>query len=319
MLQLLLICAFGGSAYAGERFITFNVPKALGTVPLAINSHGDAAGYYYVTSTTSHSFIRHADGTFEKFSPKGAAVSYVFDINKSRVVVGSYYSGDGYVGYLRTPDGKITDLTCEEPLSINDKGAIAGICNGSGFIEDPHGTITIFDPPNSIGTFASAINNNGEIAGVFSDSVKHIDRGFFRDSAGTITVFDPTPGARTGNAVALNDAGTSAGDYFPKGSNIARGFLRTKDGTITTYDTPSTTYDLYPGINFEDSVVGAYYDTNGTYGYLRASDGAIKTFIAPGSDEDTEATGINDKGEIVGFYADTKTHYPAGFILKGLK
>src|SRR5436853_342841 len=53
--------------------------------------------------------------------------------------------------------------------------------------------ITSFDPPGSVGTFPSSINDAGEITGSYrtSDGAAH---GFVRDASGTITSFD-APGS----------------------------------------------------------------------------------------------------------------------------
>src|SRR5437762_14328529 len=63
-------------------------------------------------------------------------------------------------------------------------------------------SITSFDPPGSVKTGASSINNAGEVTGSYTDGV-NIVHGFIGDAGGTFTTFDP-PGGSTNDAVAVN-------------------------------------------------------------------------------------------------------------------
>ena len=58
------------------------------------------------------------------------------------------------------------------PESINEKGEIAGYYSGfvtlnHGFVRNPGGMITVFDPPGSSFTTAFSINDKGAITGIY--------------------------------------------------------------------------------------------------------------------------------------------------------
>jgi len=71
------------------------------------------------------------------------------------------------------------------------------------------------------------------------------------------------------------------------------------------------------GINDIGQVVGNFVDVNGDnvhrHGFLQNSKGDFTTFDVPGSDF-TIAQGINNTGQIVGFYADDDFSFH-GFVL----
>jgi uncharacterized membrane protein len=98
-----------------------------------------------------------------------------FGINNSGEIVGGYLDGHNHgflydIGTYTTIDPPVTVGTVA--LGINNKGAIVGGAyydvngtTGRGFL-DVNGTFTAIDDPfaDSGGTFATGINNKGEIA-----------------------------------------------------------------------------------------------------------------------------------------------------------
>jgi hypothetical protein len=91
-----------------------------------------------------------------------------------------------------------------------------------------------------------------------------------------------------------------------------------EDSSIITFDAPGadTTPNDFNGtvptsINTEGVIAGYYISpTNVLYGFLRAPDGKFTSFEAPGADttpqsfNGTVANGINDLGEVTGYYFD---------------
>src|SRR6266404_2704432 len=67
------------------------------------------------------------------------------------------------------------------------------------------GTITTFDAPGAIHTFAQSINEQGAIAGYYYDA-GFAAHGFVRNGRGTITTFD-VPGALQTFAQSINERG----------------------------------------------------------------------------------------------------------------
>ncbi len=62
--------------------------------------------------------------------------------------------------------------TVPHPISINQAGDITGSYTDSGgvqhgFVRNPYGTLTTFDPPEGGQTTATSINDGGEVAGFY--------------------------------------------------------------------------------------------------------------------------------------------------------
>jgi hypothetical protein len=170
------------------------------------------------------------------------------------------------------------------PGGINDRGEITGEYlkpdGESGLYRDRRGRISSFDVPGAMGTEAIRISNRGQIVGSYSN-----DTPFVNDSAavhGYVTdrgrfVRLDAPGARQTTAVGVNDRGWVVGGY------VERGAPRNADGTFQEY-----------------------------HGYLWKH-GRFRTIDVPGA-PGTELGEINNRGDIIGLYADTRTGEQHGFL-----
>jgi uncharacterized membrane protein len=102
---------------------------------------------------------------------------------------------------------------------------------------------------------------------------------------------------------------------------------KSSDSSILTFDAPGadTTANDFNGtiptsINIEGVIAGYYIDsTNVLHGFLRSPEGKFTNFEAPGADttpqsfNGTVANGINDLGEVTGYYFDV-TGSQHGFV-----
>src|SRR5947207_2693828 len=89
---------------------------------------------------------------------------------------------------------------------------------------------TVIDPPGSVETFVTGIDNNGDIIGSYYE-VSGAEHAFVRAPGGTYMVFaykqkgiDP---------YAINDRGWIAGTYLDQG--VFTGFVRKPNGHIATF------------------------------------------------------------------------------------
>jgi hypothetical protein len=108
---------------------------------------------------------------------------------------------------------------------------------------------------------------------------------------------------------------------------VPAGAALADDSAIITFDAPGadTTANDYNGtfpssINDEGVIAGSVIDTNFVYdGFLRSPDGRFTIFQAPGADttvgsyHGTVSNGINDAGEVTGYYTDA-SGYVHGFL-----
>ncbi len=248
--------------------------------------------------------------TYITFSPQDGTSTYASAINAAGVVAGSYCGDDACDGFVRAADGTITAFEgptlTTVPTSINRKGSIAGSYfddsgDGHGFLRKPDGKLIRFDPSGSTNTVVYTINDGGVITGYYNT------HGFIRAADGTITTFDPSGSVGT-VPTAINAKGDIAGYYWVSGSN-AHGFLRMADGTITSFDVDGAQYTQAFGINEKDAIVGS---GAGTIGFARTPGGKITTF-AQGLPL-TQASGINAKGQVAGFYTFGQAPYGHAYV-----
>jgi hypothetical protein len=211
-----------------------------------INEAGAITGYYYdSTIGGNHGFLRKPDGTFTTFDAPGATCGtgcYSSNgtlpqaINDAGAITGIYQDITNFYlfhGFLRDPHGAFTSFdppgsSYTQPTGINPVGAITGYSGNQGFLRSPHGAISTIDFPPHQGTFPSAINTAGMITGnYFSNNQYH---GFlWRLGYSAPKTFDP-PNSNYTNPFAINSAGAITGNYFVYDQNfnaVVHGFLWT--------------------------------------------------------------------------------------------
>jgi hypothetical protein len=240
-------------------FTTFDVPGAggvgtgpyPGTLASFINPAGTIAGLYTDANYAAHGFVRTSDGTIATFDAPGAG------------------TGTNEGTYVETPDG-----------GINPAGEVTGdYCDAitcHGFVRAPDGTITEFDPPGSTFTYGNGINPAGDVTGNYGDA-NGVVHGFVRDPDGSFISFD-APGAGTASGQGTGGFGINAGGqitgYFLDANNVMHGFVRAPHGT-TTFNAPGAGTQAFQGTepllnNPAGSVTGFYVDANSVYhGFLR--------------------------------------------------
>jgi len=181
------------------------------------------------------------------------------------------------------------------------------------------------------GTYALGINDNGEIVGYFYDSSENV-HGYILGDGNFTQIDDPSANTANGQgtyASGIDNDGTIVGYYF--GADDAfHGFVATPgngsyaSGTIVQLDDPSADNDYFGGtyataINAGANgagpeVVGYYYDDIGmahgfvyTGSFTSIDNSDFTTIDDPnvGASGGTYLTGINDSGEVVGYYIDS--------------
>jgi uncharacterized membrane protein len=193
-----------------------------------------------------------------------------------------------------------------------------------GFVLDD-GRYRAFDSPDpDIGLFPSGINNRGEITGEYLRPDG--ESGLLRDRRGRISSFD-VPGAAGTEAVRINSRGQIVGEYsndtpFVNDSASVRAYV-THRGRVVRLRIPGAELMTAFGINDRGWVVGSYVERgtprnpDGRYteahGYLWKH-GRFQTIDVPGAAL-TELYEINDRGDMVGVYADRGDSEQHGFRL----
>jgi hypothetical protein len=270
--------------------VVFDPPGANYSTATSINSSGEIVGYWYGSFAGYQGYYRDAAGNFTTFfiPTTGEYWTFPYSINDAGSIVGYGKTGSAIYdeGFVRDPGGTITVIDAPGAIetfaeSINQSGFITGAYYdsaslGHGYILSPSGIYTILDVPGASGqgTVGAAINDRGQVAGIYADG-KFL-YGYLRSAGGAYTTFHisgaPTAATETG---AINDVGQVAG-IEQKISGLDTGFIRDNSGNITLFQ--------FPGAG-----------------------------VAAEEDQGTAAVAINASGTVTGYYYDT-SKVPHGFI-----
>jgi hypothetical protein len=219
-------------------------------------------------------------------------------------------------------------------IGINFWGAIAGITRDKndvrhGFVRAPDGNFTIFNHPGAgkgagQGTKVLGLNAQGAVVGLYTDS-NDMDHPYIRNPDGTFTAID-IPHLLGGNAYGINLAGTVVGNYLDLRDYQVNGYhayVRSSGGVITKFDpTGSVNTDIQnSAINDFGVITGDYwvcvadFSSCTIHGFVRASNGTITAFDVTDAGTDglsgqgTFPQGINDAGQVAGYYVDGNDVY----------
>jgi uncharacterized membrane protein len=219
---------------------------------------------------------------------------------------------------------------------INDAGEIVGTFTGTsgthGFLLNAAGYTTL-DPPGSLVAIAEGINTAGQIVGTYYDS--HAFQHGFLLSGGVYTTIDAF-GSST-DLHGISASGQIVGTFYDTKS----GAFLLSGGTFTQLPVAGLMTAAY-GINASGQIVGASYDGRQYRGFLLSgasvttliffdfayrindagdivgdrfllsSDGRL-TGIYPPNEFLTFAEGINNLGQVAGWYLDHSGAYH-GFL-----
>lgn len=248
----------------GGEFISFDAPpkylgtgEGQGTFPANINPWGVIWGEAVDSNGVSHGFLRTPDGRFTMVdaphagdaSGQGTFSEAASCINTAGAVTGTYVDSENIAhGFVRTPDGKITEFD------------VPGAGKGSGQ-----------------GTYSWSINDAGAVTAEYVDA-DGVGHGYVRAPDGSITKFD-VPGAGTGAGQGtigegINTAGVVTGNYID-GSGVNHGFVYAPDGRFTYFDVPGAGKRSGQGTipltnNPADTITGTYLDDEGVlHGFIR--------------------------------------------------
>ena len=180
----------------------------------------------------------------------------------------------------------------------------------------------IIDPLNPTFTQALGINDAGTIAGygnatIFNGFTLTLPSSFTRENF---------PGADGGTQVIgiSNGASPTTVGFYVMGG-VTNGFANTS-GTFTTVDVPTFAFTQLLGINGSGTIAAGYWthDATGATGQIAGTVSGGPSFTSPTftninallpANVNSQATGVNDSGSVVGFFQPTSTTF-TGFLDK---
>jgi len=241
-------------------------------VGITVSASRPASTGVHAASTDDSSAIE----TFTTIDVPGAVSTVALDINNDGVIVGRYAMAGRTHGFLRTPDGEFMTI----------------------------------DFPGSSFTVAASINDeNADIVGQYALPSAPTQRHGFLLKEGVFTSFDP-PGSTFTNALGINERGDIVGRYCTlavcraPGTGDYRGFLL-RDGEFIILDAPDSFETDAFAINNHGKIVGGF--VNAAHGedlFLWRKDEFTALSLPNGKSVSVDKGGINERGDIVGFYCD---------------
>lgn len=273
-------------------------------------------------------------------------------INNAGAIAG--YFGDSVIvpnnGYTVAPPYGNANFTAEnfpgippnltetqtQVTGINNLGNTVGFWvdqNGINYgFTDFGGVLTSVGPSPNAPVFTQflGLNDHDEVAGFSMNALGTTSALLYMGGVFTnITPFAASNATATG----VNNSGTAVGFYTDAGTGDTLGFIH---GVNHGFEFPGSTFTQFLGINNSDLIVGVYQDSAGnnhgfTFNELTSQWQTVDDpFAVPGAGNGTTINGLNDKGQLVGFYVNAagqtigllanpaSTPEPASFLLLGV-
>lgn len=209
-------------------FMPLNFPGAVRSTAVAVNDHGDVIGSYTYFDKTyvDGSYLYSADAYSSIVYP-GSQLTVAKGINNSGVIVGTYFDGTQYYGFIDNNrvfiPFAIAGATNVYLSGINNNGQMVGGYLVGGFwhsFVDTGGTLIPISYPGAPSTQAYGINDAGQIVGTYTlySGYRH---GFLY-SGGVFTTID-YPGTYQTDLTGISNGGVMVGraTYFiPEPSSL---------------------------------------------------------------------------------------------------
>jgi hypothetical protein len=213
---------------------------------------------------------------------------------------GDTFTNENFIASQQTQVTAINDWGNTVGFYALPSGANYGFLDEGGVMSSVSDPLTSSKPPvNQL----LSLNNNGMGAGFYNDSKNNSHAYIWDRVTRVFTPINP-PGATSSTATAINDHGAVAGFFTEANGNIVS-FVK-QGATWKTLSVPgSSTTEIF-GLNDEGVAVGMYVGQHKqTYGFIY-SGGTLKTISDPNGVGSTVVNGVNNVGQIVGFYTDPK-------------
>ena len=303
--------------------------RALGTLVVAAATAGGiaaSAGPVHAQGTTSYTYTTLDNSNDLTFNQ-------LLGINDSGVIAGYFGSGPamhpnkGY--YLLPRYGQLNYRVENFPVStqtqvtgINNRSAEVGFQSPTdtgtdadyGWYSLDNGrTFTQVDVglPSGFTANATPITqllgvNDSDIAVGFENDAMGNAHGFVYDIKRNQATFTTIAGATSVTDAAINDSGQITGFFSANGT--VESFLTSHAG-LETFAYPGAASTEALGLNNHSEVVGVYTTGSGStaqnFGFTWTKRGGFTTIDDPNGMGMTTVNGINDQGDLVGFYVDS--------------
>ena len=288
-ITILSMAVLSSAGRAADRwtFTPFDVPGSVSNAAFGLNGDGAVVGTFLDGVGKQHGYLL-SGGTFTTIDYPGAMATQAVGISSNGDIVGYHQDasgmpGGGYRGYLLR-QGNFTDINHPThlntmPTRITDGGLIVGCVHDTDTMGTMHGFLYSNGDFSTLDMGASM--NNGVMpdgsltAGLVTDMMTNMTHGYLA-GGGNLATFD-FPFSTSTQAWDLSASGKVVGAYTDAGKKT-HGFLLILDDPIATL-----------GVNPQVGVNGAF---------------SFMSIDYPGA-AGTQTRGINNRGDVVGFYTDS--------------
>jgi probable HAF family extracellular repeat protein len=229
---------YGQGSYTNENF-----PGSTQTQVTGLNDGKETVGFWVDQNGNQFGFVEEGNKFIEVVDPLakgtaagGATTEQLLGVNDKGIAVGFYTDADGNNhgfaydiakhSFQPVTAGSLSSVTA---TGINNKGDISGFFqsgnNTEGFVEDPHGRITLLaGPSGAVSVQALGLNDEGQVVGSFTDGNGNT-HGFLYNmkSANYTTIDDPHQSTTSGMSMTvangINDKGQIVGFYLDAAGN----------------------------------------------------------------------------------------------------
>ena len=256
---------------------------------LGINNEGTIAGYFG-SGAAGHPnkgyllFPRYGQGNYANENFPGSVQTQVTGLNDNGVTVGfwssmnnanmvndnsGFWERNGKFHNANFPTGDAASPPVDQLLGVNNSGIAVG------FWTDASG------------------NNHGYTVNINNDKFT--------------SVTDPNAPSTSLTAAAIDNHGDIAG-FYTNAAGTTDGFLKT-GGKFIDLSAPGASSTMALGVNDHDEVVGTYTVGSGSsammHGFTWTAKGGFTTIDDPQGMGTTTINGVNNAGDLVGFYVDS--------------
>jgi probable HAF family extracellular repeat protein len=268
----------------------------------------------------------YSNGKMTDLGTLGGTYSQAFGINDRGQVVGySNTAGDTEQDAFLWQKGTMTDLgtlggTYSQAVGINNRGQVVGVSAPTGdsalhaFLWQ-NGTMTDLGTLGGTESQAFGINNRGQVVGVATTpgDTRDTQAHAFLWQKGTMNDLG-TLGGTYSEADGINNNGQVVGRANTPGNTQQHAFLWQK-GTMNDLGTLGGTFSYAVAINASGTVIGASTTTGDTavdpFMYSKGTMTDLYTLLPAGAVTNLQVTGINDRGQIVGWGEDSNGYIGA--------
>ena len=327
--RLIVAAAVTAGAAAAGTSLTWGIPgataladvvRATPTVTAALTPTGPGGGsvsYGFATlddqadPTFNQLLGINNDGTIAGYFGSGAAGHP----NQGYQLLPPYghgsYQGENFPGSVQT-----------QVTGLNNKGVTVGFwssANNASMVNDNSGFWARHGQFHNANFPAGApasppvdqllgVNDSGVAVGFWTDATGDNHGYLVNVTTGTFgTVTDPNAPSASLTAAAINDNGGVAGFYTNQAGNTD-GFLM-EGHTFIDLSVPGASSTMALGVNDHDEVVGTYTVGSGssaaTHGFSWTLGNGFQSIDDPHGMGTTTINGVNDAGDLVGFYVDS--------------